>query len=533
MLYHIIVLSVFGLMSCANPVPPTGGPRDQQPPVIEEVRPETGTIQFTGKDFDIVFDEYINRGSVPNAITVEPALGLDYSLDWKRTRLRISFEEDLPDSTTVIITLGSEVSDINGNDLGSSFSLAVSTGDRIDSGELTGKVLSANDGKPLEQNVILLFREPYEMGERAAYRAQTDTSGRFRFSYLKEGRYKAIRVDDRNRNNAWDQASEQAQPFNEEFIQIRQDTSDTLQTMYVIRRDTTRPSLLGVGLLSSQRLRLRFDEEPNTRPDYSISITDSAGAAYSDAWLLYPSAQDPLVIFAQSEKALSADKSYGIDLKGFEDNSGNTLKDNKILFEGSAQEDTTLQRLVGINNRKIGYRDSIVITFASSITEPEVVDSTVVIEGDVAFDDWPEIYTRKNKLIIGPQEQWVGAVNYQFQVWDPAQRKRESFRPEIWDSTDYGAIELILEEADSLSIYEVILESEDATISREYTLNDRLLIPDLPPVAYRLTVYLDKNGNGQWDEGSVLPFQAPEPYFVQSPVRIEDGFTSTIRLNFN
>ncbi|MFN1833728.1 Ig-like domain-containing protein [Balneola sp. MJW-20] len=534
LLYHIIVLTgIMVLSSCANPMPPTGGPRDTQAPDITNTEPETGTVNFDGRRFDIEFSEYINRSSVASAISVEPDLGFDFSLKWKRTRLSITFEDELPDSTTLIITLGPQISDTRGNKLGKPYSMAISTGDRIDSGALTGRILSARDGSSLSERTVFLYREPFNLEERANYKAQTDTSGRYSFSYLKEGNYRALLVDDRNRNNTWDPQNESAYPFDKEMVQIEEEITDTLNTIYVAQRDTLSPELQGVGLLSKRRMRLRFSEGIRVLPDNEISISDSSGNLWSKAYLLYPSPEDPFVLFAQTEKELIESMSFSIYLRGFEDESGNTLKENKLEFNGSAQQDTTFQRLIGINSREIDLRDSLVITFAAPVTQPEIIDSTVIIEGDVAFKDWPGLDTLRNKLIISPQGEWIRDIDYQFQVWDPATRKRNPFTPEIWDSTDYGAIELILSGADSTSVYDVILEDEGGQILREESFSRTLLLSGLAPLKYRLIVFRDDNDNQEWDSGTVVPYSPPEKYYVQFPVTIENGFTSTIRLSFN
>ena len=37
--------------------------------------------------------------------------------------------------------------------------------------------------------------------------------------------------------------------------------------------------------------------------------------------------------------------------------------------------------------------------------------------------------------------------------------------------------------------------------------------PDLKEGPYRFRAFVDRNGNGRWDGGQILPYRAPEPVF--------------------
>jgi hypothetical protein len=288
MLHFILVaLMVAGVISCATPQAPSGGPSDNAGPQVEFTIPETGTTNFAGCTFVFQFDEFVRRSSMADAVTVEPDLGIDYELDWRRKELKIVFAENFPDSTTVIVTLGTEVSDTRGNKLGSPITLAISTGDEIDEGKISGRIRLAGNGKSAPNQKVLLYRQPFDYSERASYEAQTDTGGVFQFSYLAAGRYKALFVDDRNRNKIWDQGAESAYPFFKEFITLEKEEQDTLDVIYTTQVDSITPNLQGVGLFSTNRMRLRFSENVRITPNAELTISDSSGTSYTTAYPLY------------------------------------------------------------------------------------------------------------------------------------------------------------------------------------------------------------------------------------------------------
>jgi uncharacterized protein (DUF2141 family) len=513
---------------------PTGGPQDKSGPVVQNMIPESGTVNFDGNSFEFYFDEFVNRNNARNAITVEPDLGIGYDVSWKRKMMRIEFEDEFPDSTTVIIKLGTEITDTRNNKMSKPITLAVSTGDEIDSGEIMGRVRLAENGEPAEDRRVLLYRQPFDLSSRATYQAQTDTGGTFNFTYLAEGSYKALIVDDRNRNKTWDTENETAFPFYQETISLQKSSSDTLDVVYIAQPDTIKPVLQGVGLFSQNRIRLRFSENITTDKDVRFNIADSLENAYTTAYPLYVSENDPFVLFAHSEDPLLEDVSYQIDPQGVTDLSGNAPDSGYVEFTGTAQEDTTKQRIIGREMEKdLLVNDPITIVYAAPISQPEIIDSLVVIEGEIDFDDWPEVQTDGNRLTISPQGDWIEGVDYQFLAWNPVTLRRQLFEPNIWDSTEFGDIDIRILDADSTQTHVISLEDPAGRIVRSQNFSQQITITDLPPVSYTLKIFRDENGDEEWNMGSVTPYQKPEKYYVQQNINVQVGFTSEVQISFD
>jgi uncharacterized protein (DUF2141 family) len=531
----MLVLAIFfGFWSCATPIAPTGGPQDKAGPVIVNTIPESGTVNYDGSNFEFYFDEFVNRNNARNAITIEPDLGISYEVSWKRKMMSIEFKDEFPDSTTVIIKLGTEITDTRNNKMSKPYTLAVSTGDEIDSGEIMGRIRLADTGEPAENTRVLLYRQPFDLAQRATYQAQTDTGGTFNFSYLAEGSYKALVVDDRNRNKIWDRGNESAYPFYEELIRLQKSSSDTLDVVYIAQPDTIRPDLQGVGLFSQNRMRLRFSENITTSKEISLTIADSLENPYTTAYPLYISESDPFVLFAQSEAPLLEDVTYLIDPRGVTDLSGNSPDSGYVEFTGTAQEDTTKQRIIGRDlNKDLLVNEPITIIYAAPITQPEIVDSLVVIEGEIDFDDWPEIKTEGNRLIISPQGEWIEGVDYQFLAWNPVTMRRQLFEPNIWDSTEFGDIDIRILDADSTQTHIVTLHDPSGSEIRSLNFNEQIYITDLPPIRYTLKVFRDENGDQQWNMGNADPYRTPEKYYIQQNVNVQVGFTSEVQITFD
>lgn len=532
-LFLLIAFYSIFVLTCATPVGPTGGPRDDRGPLVLFTEPEAGSTNFDGDEVLFFFDEFVNRSSLGNNITIEPDLGITYEAKWKRKRLAIRFDQALPDSTTIIVTLGGNIADTKGNRSGAPTVVAFSTGDEIDESTITGRVRNAETGRGEQARKVVLYREPVDFSQPYNYTAETDTGGYFRFSFLREGAYKAFYFEDRNRNRIWEEQSEKAQPFSLDTLQLSK--SDTLEIgeLYLQTVDTLAPRLQAVGLFSDRRLRLRFNEDVQILDSAMISVQDTSGNFLSDAYPLYTVPEESFIVFAQSDSSLSEERSYSINIEGISDKAGNTVQFQGIQFSGSAQQDTTLQRIIETETGAgLFPNQPFVIKYATDIVNRMLVDSIVVVEGDVTFDDWPAIGVDRNRLFIGPQDSWIEGIDYQFLIWNPLTQRRTLYTPEIWDNTEMGELEIAINSDDSVGVYYYTLENQENDLFYSGSMEKVQIIENLPPLSYQLTIFKDQNGDGFWNSGQVQPFQRPELFYIRERVRVQTGFTAQVIIDF-
>ncbi len=541
----IVTVMVAGLVSCATPVAPTGGPPDRTPPEIVETRPVNETVNFDGRVVEFTFSKFVSRSSLLEAIEVEPDLAIGYDVSWSRRTATIRFERDLPENTTVIITIGTELQDTRNNNLGAPYSLAISTGPEIDEGRVTARVRLADDGTAESGYRVFLYREPFDLAARANYIAQTDTAGQVEFSYLAEDRYKALWVDDTNRNRIWDRDREFAQPFYDSTFTLERGDEIDLGTIYIEKPDTTRPRLQGVGLLTERMMRLRFNEEVYWDESARIDLIDSLGNRYTGAWPLYLLPDDHRVLMAQTDDPLPEDDRFHLELTGITDRAGNRARFTADPFTGSAQADTIGLRIIGDNSEPGLFNDeSFVVGYNKLIDDDDVVDSLRVVEGEIMIEEWPNVEIDRHRLIILPEENWQSGITWQFLIWNPHRQELRPYEPTIWQRNQLGAIEFLFEEgeepdrSDELHDEEnhhlhLRLFDEEEKVHIDTTFTGRILIEDLPPLTYTAVVFKDLDGSDSWDSGSVEPYRAPEPYFVRRDIPVRAGFTSELNIRFD
>lgn len=521
-------------MSCATPVAPSGGTPDRTGPVVVDTNPRNGTTNFSDNRVSFTFDKFVDRNTFRQNVSIEPDLGIEFDINFRRRTATVSFENELPENTTVVVKVGVDVTDTNRNKMAGSFDLALSTGDVLDNGEVTALLQNAETGRRESSQRVFLYREPSDFSQRANYVAQTDTSGRVNFGYLSEGTYRAIWISDTNRNRIWDRGREQAQVFNEETFELGRGERVDLGTLFYSMPDTLNPQIDGVGLLSERRLRLRLSEPIIWDDTAMIDVLDTLGNSYTSAWPLYTSESDSNVVFAQSEEAFDENQFYTLNPNGFSDKAGNSVEIAFSPFQGSSEPDTTGLQTISHNSGSGLFPDEpLEVKYSKFIDDDTILDSLRVVEGDQMFDDWSEAEIDKHILRIHPSGgQWQSGVQYEFRVWNPWESEYERINPEIWQRNQLGGIEVTVENGNSDIVKVLRITDTDQSIAVDTTFTERIEIDNLPPLEYNVIVFEDENENGKWDFGSVDPFQKPEPYAIQRRVPVREGFTSDLSLKF-
>jgi hypothetical protein len=529
----ILLITLFA-MSCATPVAPTGGPQDREGPNVIATFPENGTTNFDGREVQFTFDKFVDRNSFRQNVSIEPDLAIEFDTGFRRKTATVSFARPLPENTTIVIKVGVDVTDTQRNKMTRSFDLALSTGDELDDGEVTARLLNASTGRGESGMRVFLYRESTDFTERANYVAQSDTAGTVQFGYLSEGNYKAIWIDDINRNRIWDRDRERAQPFSVESFELSSGERAEMGTLYYTQPDTVAPIIEGVGLLSERRLRLRITEPIIWNDDANLSVTDTLGSEITTAWPLYVSESDPAVIFAQSDNALSENEFYTLEPRGFTDEAGNSLLIDFSPFEGSSEADTTALRTISHNSGSGLFPDEpLEVKYSKFIDDDSIVDSLLVFEGDQMFSDWENVEIDRHILRISPSSaSWESGIRYEFRVWNPWESEYERINPDFWQSNQLGSIEIDILNGDPEITKYLQLKDLDNSILVDTTFTESVVIDNLPPLDYQAIVFEDVNNNGRWDPGSVDPYVMPEPYAIRRSIPVREGFTSEVTMEF-
>jgi hypothetical protein len=210
--YFLLHLSLFFFYSCANQLPPSGGPDDVTPPVIIRTAPSDQSINFTGSIIRIEFDDYIDRRSFQENFRIVPKPPGEISFDWSSRSVEIGFSRPLERNRTYIVTVGNGVRDLYGNAIQEPLQFAFSTGMQLDEGRITGTVITGDPGKTVVLAFLKTGRTENELNpedNRADYSAGVTQEGSYTFTNLSQGEYRLFAIKDENNNELYDRYLEE------------------------------------------------------------------------------------------------------------------------------------------------------------------------------------------------------------------------------------------------------------------------------------------------------------------------------------
>ena len=198
------ILTTLLLASCANRGQgPQGGPRDSIPPVVMKETPLNGTLNFTGKEIVVQFDEYIQLDDVQKNVLISPPQQTPPEVKAIGKKLSVVFQEDLIDSTTYTLDFGPAICDYNEKVPLEGYVFSFSTGDVIDSLAISGKLYDAATLNPMPFVMVGIHRNLSDSALSTipfTRITRTDSEGNFIIHNIHAGTYRLYALNDISRD---------------------------------------------------------------------------------------------------------------------------------------------------------------------------------------------------------------------------------------------------------------------------------------------------------------------------------------------
>ncbi|MCW3075149.1 MAG: hypothetical protein JWP69_2218 [Flaviaesturariibacter sp.] len=193
--FLVFVVGFFSLLgySCANIVPPLGGPRDSLPPRLVKATPPDSATNFTGRRIELEFDEFLDDlQDISRNLLFTPLFNTNPSIAVKLRTMTINLRDSLEPNTTYTFNFGDAIRDINEGNVLRNFSYTFSTGSALDSLTFSGRVMMAETGKVDTTLIVVLYRNLSDSAvrlENPRYVTKLDGAGNFSFRNLPAGRF--------------------------------------------------------------------------------------------------------------------------------------------------------------------------------------------------------------------------------------------------------------------------------------------------------------------------------------------------------
>jgi uncharacterized protein (DUF2141 family) len=207
----LIPLSSFLLSSCARMGSPDGGWYDDDPPKVVRCEPNDQSVNVTTKKITIYFDEFIKLEDASNKVIISPPQLEMAEIKVAGKKVIVELQDSLKPNMTYSIDFSDAISDNNeGNPLGS-YAYTFSTGERIDTFEVSGYVLDASNLEPVKGILVGLYDDLADSAftTKPMLRvARTDGSGHFVVKGIAPGTYRAYALQDMDNNFRFGQRGE-------------------------------------------------------------------------------------------------------------------------------------------------------------------------------------------------------------------------------------------------------------------------------------------------------------------------------------
>lgn len=558
-LYKILGIITFGMIlySCASIGTPDGGAYDETPPRFVKSTPEMGALDNKKTKIEIYFDEYVKLEKANEKVVVSPPQIQTPEIKPNGKKVTVNLLDSLKPNTTYTIDFSDAIEDNNeGNPLGN-FAFTFSTGNVIDTLEVSGTVLEAANLEPVKGMLVGLHANL----EDSAFVAlpfdrvgRTDSRGRFSIKGVAPGTYRIYGLMDSDQDFIFSQKSEKI-AFSDSLVvprferRIRQDTiwRDTLTVDTVLQREYTHylPDniLLRAFTENSSNQYFVKSERPShemfslyfAASSDSLPVLTGLNFSEKDAFIIEKNLRNDTIHYWVKDSLIYNMDTLEVKMDYFRSDSLGALipvtdtlylmaKKIRIKAEKKKKnKENELEKLlpleVTVNSPStMDIYGNISLLFAEPVLSYDTASIHLEQKIDTLWHEVPFLF-RKDSVQIRKYmllADWQPEKEYRFTV-DSAAFKglygkvSELIMQElkVRSLDEYSALYMRVPDMDSIGVVE-LLNDQDVVVRRQTVLGGEADFYFLAPGKYYVRMFADTNRNGIWDTGSYAHKKQPE-----------------------
>ena len=539
-----LILLTLWLAGCAKMGQPDGGWYDETPPQVVACTPIDKAVDAHSKKIFIYFDEFIKIDNPTEKVVVSPPQLEAPIIKGQGRRISIQLNDSLKPNTTYTIDFSDAISDNNeGNPLGN-YTYSFSTGENIDTMEVAGYVLEAENLEPIKGILVGLYSNLADSAfqkEPMLRVSRTDSRGHFVIKGVAPGQYRAYALNDMDGNYLYSQKSEKL-AFNHDIIvpsskpDVRQDTiwRDSLHIDNIQQTGYTH------FLLENGTMALKQDTVHYWLRDTALVNRDTLNAVVrymeTDTLGVLQEKTDTLLFLAKTSFEKRQKEMEKEREKWEKEQEKAKKKGRPYLTEMPAKPldvKFTIPTAVSPNSR----------LYIESPTPLERVD-TARLHLSIRVDtNWVEKplallpgnrkntgagnQTLRHLEIMCPDSLWQEGAEYRLECDSAAftdiygtvsNKQNKGFK--VITEDDYTTIEFNISHEQNDSMVVQLLDRQEKIVDETPCRNGKATFLYVKPGAFYLRAFTDLNGNGKWDTGDYdLDLQAEQVYYY--PERIE------------
>ena len=495
-LKYIFILLILLSVGCAKRGTITGGDKDTIAPVLKTSFPKNLSTNFTGKQFQLVFDEYVKVKNANKQLIVSPPLKYapEISPYTASKTLTVKLRDTLLPNTTYSFNFGQSIEDYNENNPLSQFKYVFSTGSYIDSLSLNVKIKDALEKKGDAFVSVMLYEINEKFNDSTVYKEfpryitnTLDSLKTVKIENIKAGKYLLIALKD-NGNNKFNPKIDKI-GFQKQYITIPNDTVFEVELF----KETIPFKAIKPSLDSGNKLLMGYEGKAK-----NVKITVKNGAEILPSIVTQIPKKDSINIWFKPIKVDSLkvavqkdnfDKEFVVKIK--------TQKADTLSISPEFSGNLPLRERFTLNTNipllkfdvskiNISNKDSIAVPFTTTYDE----------FGQKLFFNFNKESLEKYKILLLP-----GALT------DFYDRPNDSltYRIATKNTSDYGNLRISLENVKKFPVLVELTDKAGVVKAFEYTENNPVIeFIGIEPAIYTLRLIYDDNKNKVWDTGSFM-----------------------------
>ena len=206
-----LILMAFAIVGCARMGSPDGGWYDDDPPRIIVSSPVERATGVKSQKVTIYFDEFIKLADATQNVIVSPPQLEMPEIKAAGKKIVVELKDTLKPDMTYTIDFSDAISDNNEENPLGNYTFTFSTGEKIDTFEVSGYVINAEDLEPVQGILVGLYDDLADSAFRTKPLlrvARTDDSGHFVIRGVAPGEYRVYALQDADGNYKFSQKSE-------------------------------------------------------------------------------------------------------------------------------------------------------------------------------------------------------------------------------------------------------------------------------------------------------------------------------------
>jgi uncharacterized protein (DUF2141 family) len=529
----VIALFIFIGSSCAKQGLPPGGLEDKVPPKLIGSIPGDRTVGVPEREqIMLEFSKPMDTRSVEDNFFMVPIPSFWPEFSWHsgNRRMLVLLKESLRDNTTYIISIGAKACDQRKNPLEDTITLTFSTGQAIENGKITGRIIPfsyfTQEPEQISGVDVTAYRiddirlEPDPRHDVPDYYTQTGANGNYEITGLSRGRYRIFAIEDRDGNGFYSEGTEMIGIAPHDVL-LAQSDSVTAPMITISAKDTMGVQLRSLRAPDSRRAELFFD-----RAVVPGGIRVEFDGIDTFGWFV--DFKSPQMVSGATAVQESG-KRYALKtLKVFDrDGNGMAPLGFKPEFTGTDRPDTSALEIVEWEPKILTPDVSSVRLVFNRVLALSGSPDTSFAFADESGEDLAIKRTAPNELEITAPGGWREGCNYVISLDVEALRgvagnrlsdaqKVLAFRAVPSDTLGFMAGTVVDSTGAGISMYRIVCKHLETETVKEIEVKgtSEWLSGGMLPGRYTACAFRDDDGDGRLFRGTVSPFQASEQAIV-------------------